>query len=119
MVLVKVPLASGDDITVEIDQIDLVGDLALASPEPGRAVTRLAASLEDGLDVLKPALESIARRLEAARPQEFSVEFGIKVGGEAGMFIAKGTAEVNFLVTMKWVSPDTEQRPRRAPEAES
>jgi hypothetical protein len=30
------------------------------------------------------------------------VEFGLKIGGEAGVIIAKGTAEVNFTVRVSW-----------------
>jgi hypothetical protein len=107
MALLKVALASGAEVSVEVDQTDLPDDLALASPGLGRATGMLAASLEDGLDVLEPVLDGIAKRLKAARPEEFSVEFGIKVGGEAGIYIAKGTAEVNFIITAKWVSPDS------------
>lgn len=118
MALVKVPLSSGEDVTIEVDQVDLPDDLALASLNPGQLTARMAASLEDGLDVLKPALQAIVDRLAAARPQEFSVEFGIKVGGEVGVYIAKGTTEVNFLVTMKWVSQDSSQQPRKASEGD-
>jgi hypothetical protein len=116
MALVKVALASGDEVSVEVDQVDLPDDLALASPGLGRATGRLAASLEDGLDVLEPVLEGIAKRLKAARPQEFSVELGIKVGGEAGIYIAKGTTEVNFIITAKWSSPDSRTESQRADE---
>jgi|SRR5215469_10427360 len=116
MALIKIPLASGEDVTIEVDQAYLPDDLALASPQPGELTARMATSLEKGLDALKPALEAITNRLAAARPQEFSVEFGIKVGGETGVFIAKGTAEVNFLVTMKWTSPDSGHQPSKAAE---
>jgi hypothetical protein len=116
MALVKVPLSSGEDVTIEVDQGDVPDDLALASPYPGQLTARMAASLEDGLDTLKPALEAIVDRLAAARPQEFSVEFGIRVGGEVGVYIAKGTTEVNFLVTMKWVSPDSGHQARKPSE---
>jgi len=35
-------------------------------------------------------------------PGEMTVEFGVKMGGETGVIIAKGAAEVNFKVTMSW-----------------
>jgi hypothetical protein len=39
------------------------------------------------------------------RPDSFSMEFGIDVGGEAGVpFITKGTIEANFKVTIGWGS---------------
>ena len=112
MPLLNVPMESGGVITVEVDQLDLPGDLALASPDPGRAIARLGTSFEHGLDMLNPVLDAIANRLKAARPDEFSVEFGVKIGGDAGIFIARGTAEVNFLVTMKWNSGQAGQPPQ-------
>lgn len=30
------------------------------------------------------------------------MEFGVKIGGETGMIIAKGTAEVNFKIALSW-----------------
>ena len=35
-------------------------------------------------------------------PDELEVEFGIKLGGEAGVVIAKTTIEANFQVKLKW-----------------
>jgi hypothetical protein len=32
----------------------------------------------------------------------FTVEFGVKLGGETGIILAKGTAEVNLKITMTW-----------------
>lgn len=118
MALMRVPLSSGGDVTLEVDQRDLPDDLALASPTPGQVIARMTSSLDDGLDALKPALEAIVDRLAAAKPREFSVEFGIKVGGEVGVYIAKGTTEVNFLVTMKWAALDSGQAPQKDPEGD-
>jgi hypothetical protein len=30
------------------------------------------------------------------------VQFGLKVGGETGVIVAKGTAEANFTITLAW-----------------
>jgi Trypsin-co-occurring domain 1 len=36
-------------------------------------------------------------------PNEMQLEFGLKLGGEAGVpFVAKGKAEANFLVRLTW-----------------
>ena len=32
------------------------------------------------------------------------MEFGLKIGGETGVIVAKGTAEVNFTIRMSWKS---------------
>jgi hypothetical protein len=43
------------------------------------------------------------RLSESAALSEVSVEFGITLGGEAGIpFVAKGTAEATFQVTATW-----------------
>lgn len=39
----------------------------------------------------------------ASKPAECSIEFGINVGGEAGIpFVTKGTVGANFKVTITW-----------------
>jgi hypothetical protein len=40
-----------------------------------------------------------------ASPDECGVEFGLKLGGETGVIVAKGTAEVNFVITLTWKKP--------------
>ena len=42
--------------------------------------------------------------LKELTPDEAEVEFGLKMGGETGVIIAKGTAEVNFVIRMSWKS---------------
>lgn len=44
----------------------------------------------------------IKEKLAATTPEHFTVEFGVKLGGESGIILAKGTAEVNFKITMIW-----------------
>ena len=58
----------------------------------------LAASLEH----LEPVLRTVRDKLVASAPEHFSVEFGVKLGGETGIILAKGTAEVNLKITMTW-----------------
>lgn len=38
-------------------------------------------------------------------PNEVEIEFGIKIGGEAGVFVAKSTLDANLQVKLKWVKP--------------
>lgn len=45
-------------------------------------------------------------RLERARPDEMSLEFGIKLTGEAGVpMLTKASGEAGFKVTAKWSRP--------------
>ena len=87
---------------MEADRNDIAGGLTLAAAEPGKAVARATASLSESLKVLEPVLRTVKDTLAAASPDDFRVAFGLKFGGETGLIIAKGTAEVNMTITMSW-----------------
>lgn len=83
-----------------------VGDLSddgleLAADGSG-AARRAATSLEKALNDLKPAVRKLKETLDAVRPKEAEVEFGLTVGGETGLIIAKGSTEVNFRIRVSW-----------------
>lgn len=104
-VLMQVPLddaEGGGTVLVEADRGDIPGGLTLASPEPGQAAARAAQSLSASLEQLEPVLRTVKDKLVAAAPEHFTVEFGVKLGGETGIIVAKGTAEVNLKITMTW-----------------
>lgn len=95
--------ADGEDVlVVEVDPGEVSGDLVLASPAPGEVVARAQVTLEQALGKLKPSLEKVVGLLKELSPDQTVVEFGLKFGGETGVIIAKGTAEVNLKVTMSW-----------------
>ena len=87
---------------VEADRADIPGGLTLASPAPGQAAARAARSLSASLEQLEPVLRTVKDKLVASAPEHFTVEFGVKLGGETGIILAKGTAEVNLKITMTW-----------------
>jgi hypothetical protein len=101
--LVGLPVESGSDeiLVFEVDRGEMSDDLVLASPEPSQITARAQVTLEGALENLKPSLLKISRLLKDMAP-ETEVEFGLKIGGETGVIIAKGTAEVNFTVRMSW-----------------
>jgi hypothetical protein len=104
-VLMRVPLDDADDaasVLVETDSVDIPGGLVLASPEPGRAAATASRSLSASLEHLEPVLRTVKEKLAASAPAHFTVEFGVKLGGESGIILAKGTAEVNLKITMTW-----------------
>ena len=104
-VLMQVPLddaEGGGAVLVEADRDDIPGGLTLASPQPGQAAARAAQSLSASLEQLEPVLRTVKDKLVATAPEHFTVEFGVKLGGETGMIVAKGTAEVNLKITMTW-----------------
>jgi hypothetical protein len=92
-------------LVAEVDDADVApaaDGLGLASLPNGKIAARAAVSLEEALDQLEPALHALAGRLRKAAPDGLSIEFGLKLGGETGVILAKGTAEVNFRVAMSW-----------------
>jgi hypothetical protein len=105
--LLGVPVEAGSDdfLVFEVDRNNVSSDVVLASPDPGNTMARAQLTLEDALSKLEPSFQKVVHVLEDMAPDEASVEFGLKMGGEAGVIIAKGTAEVNFTVRMSWKKP--------------
>src|SRR4051812_14804494 len=102
-VLLEVPLEdSAGLLLVEADRADIPGGLVLAAPQPGEAAAKAGKSLAESLERLEPVLRTVKDKLAASAPEAFEVKFGVKLGGETGIILAKGTAEVNFEITMKW-----------------
>jgi len=101
--LVRIPLESGEYIVAEVDTLDLPGgDVVLAAPEPGKAIAQMSTKLGAGLRSIRPAVAELVEALKGSGPDSIGVEFGVKLGGETGVILAKGTAEVNFKVVMEW-----------------
>jgi Trypsin-co-occurring domain 1 len=100
--LVEVPVEGGGRLVVEAGPSLLPAELELASPRPGRIVARARESLEESLDQIQPALAALTGRLRAMAPEEFTVEFGLTFGAEAGLFVASGKGEVHLNVTLSW-----------------
>ena len=92
---------SSDILVFEVDRSEISDDLVLAS-EPGKVAARVQVTLQEALEKLKPSLQKVVHLLKEMSPDETVVEFGLKMGGETGVIIAKGTAEVNFTVRMSW-----------------
>jgi hypothetical protein len=97
-----------DLLVVEVDDVE--GGLVLAAaPDLTGGIARAQVTLEEALKKLKPSLQKVAHLMKELSPQEAQVEFGLKIGGETGVIVAKGTAEVNFIVRLTWRGdePDT------------
>ncbi len=105
MYLIEVPVEGGGRLMVEVSAAELPGDLELAGARPGEVVARARESLEQALDQIKPALRAVLDRLVTMAPDEVSVEFGLTLGAETGVVIAKGTSEMHFAVTLGWKRP--------------
>ena len=102
--LMEIPLEDGQhSIVVQVDAREVPkDDLVLASPQPGEIVARARRTLESALEEIEPGIRAVARWAERATPQEYTVEFGLKLGGQTTVILATGSAEVNFVVKMAW-----------------
>lgn len=101
--LARVPVGDGEYIVAEVDRVDLAdSDVVLATSELSKAIPQLPGKLEAGLRSLRPAITELFEALKGSGPESIGLEFGLKVGGETGVILAKGTAEVNFKVVVEW-----------------
>ena len=101
-VMMEVPLADGHSMVVEVDRREVPGDLVRPASNPSAGAARAAETLEQTLDRMKPVLHSLGEWARSTAPDECCVEFGLKLGGEMGVIVAKGTTEVHFVVKLTW-----------------
>jgi NTP-dependent ternary system trypsin peptidase co-occuring protein len=102
--LIEFPMDNGNTVIVEMDDDQLAG-FAPAAVGPGEVAAKATESFEAAIDRLLPAVEAIGERVKRLRPDELSVTMGVKLTAEAGVIVARATAEANFAVTLKWTEP--------------
>lgn len=101
--VIDVPVDAGGRLLVEASDAQLPAGLDLASIEPGEVAARASESLERSLDQLGPAVGAMVDKIKAmGGPDEFTVEFGLTLGAECGLIVAKGSSEVHLNVTLSW-----------------
>lgn len=102
--LVEFELAAGGSILVEVEEHEQGGIVPAA--RPGELVAQASLSFEQALEGIKPAAMTIISKLRSLSeaPDEIEVEFGVKLGAEAGALIAAASAEANYIVKLKWVA---------------
>jgi hypothetical protein len=94
-------VADGEgSVVFEAESYGSGSELELAAD--GGVMERAETSLRDALDRVRPALAQVTRTVRALEPDETEIQFGLKIGGESGVIVAKGTAEVNFAVRVVW-----------------
>jgi Trypsin-co-occurring domain 1 len=104
--LMEVPLDDGENrLVVEIDPHDVSQDLDLAAPKLGEIHEKSRMSLESAFDNIGPGMQALVDKVREISPDEVTVEFGLKLAGQAGFVVARGTAEVNFVVKVTWKPP--------------
>ena len=106
--VIRMPLEDGGSVSIELS------DESEAVVEPvGRAGNVAAATVrtlrETLSDVSAAANEVVTQfRETAAQPDKVTVQFGVKLTGEATAVIAKAAAEANFTIIAEWQRAGTE-----------
>lgn len=98
--LLEVPVEDGNHIFVEVTEPDADG--LVPASRAGEAIGRATTTLKSAFDELRPTMQVLSEWAKSSTPDEFAVEFGLKLGAKTSVIIANGTAEVNFVVKMMW-----------------
>jgi hypothetical protein len=108
--LLEFPLQDGGTVVVEVDE-DIAGTQRAA--RPGEVAAQVTETFEAALAPVAPAAEALLERLGtlSKRPEEITVQFGVKLTGKLNAIIASSAGEANFAVNLKWTptpkpSPD-------------
>jgi hypothetical protein len=101
--LLAIPLEAGNSLVVEVDEEPGI----VRSARPGELIATASQTFESALVKVKPAAEALLATFRnlAESPDEITVDFGMKVTAEAGLVIAQGGAEANFVVKLAWRRP--------------
>jgi hypothetical protein len=100
--LVEFPVAGGK-LLVEVD------DPAVGTRPVSRStVEKAKESFETAVAQVKPGVEALMAQLRnlSRKPDQVSLEFGIKFTAEADALIAKSSLEGNVKVTLSWAEHD-------------
>jgi hypothetical protein len=101
--LVSVAIADDESARAifDVDESDVESEVTLAA-SPGETAARVTGTLRDALDEVMPVVGEVASRFERLRADEVSIDFGLKVGGELGLIVTKGSVEANFAIHVLW-----------------
>jgi Trypsin-co-occurring domain 1 len=99
--LVEFPLEDGSSIVVEVDEPEIGGTVRANRAEK---IEKAKETIEQALDKVLPITKHVVEKLRSMghEPDEIEVKFGIKLGTVASVFIASGSADANFEVTVHW-----------------
>lgn len=92
-------------VYIEVAEVELPGDaVTVADLAPGQLIGRLEAAGEVAGAACMRLFDKMNGALKGpVRPEQVSLEFGISLGGEAGIpFVAKGKGEATFKVSATW-----------------
>lgn len=97
--LIHYPLGDGTAIYVEAETLDSDSQRISRDEE----IVEADENFKTALSRLKPAAELVLNSLkELNRPDEISLEMGVKFSAKAGIVLASANSEAVFKVTLNW-----------------
>ncbi len=97
---VPVLLSDGITIMVEVDEPKGRGLRPISRDDEDK----VARKFSDYLPSVQSIASSIIDTLQALphKPETIAVEFGLKISGEAGIILTKGSTEANLKLSLTW-----------------
>jgi Trypsin-co-occurring domain 1 len=97
--LVRFPLESGGGVIIQVDERQS-GPVPAASP--GEIAAKAKMTFEQALSQLRPIAKALLEEVKDLGPQKVEIELGIAFSAEAGVVLAKTSAEGSCKVTLSW-----------------
>jgi hypothetical protein len=97
--LVRFPLASGGSVIVQVDE-QQSGPVPAASP--GEIAAQAKMTFEQAAAQLRPIAQTLLEQVKDLGPENVKIELGIAFSAEAGVVLAKTSAEGTCKVTLSW-----------------
>jgi hypothetical protein len=99
-------------ILVEVEG-EPASDLGYSSDHRGDRLDKIRCSAEnlfsDGIALIETCAQAVVDQVselgEAARPDELTVQFAIKLDSEVGAVIARASGSAQLQVSLKWARP--------------
>lgn len=110
--LLEFPLGQdeGKTIIVEVDEPEAIAGPERAARWAGRKKLEpeeAGETFEHALERITPAATALVARLKGVAADDYTVEFGIKLSGTAGVVIASASTEAHFTVRLGWHADHT------------
>ncbi|MDA0269119.1 MAG: CU044_2847 family protein [Cyanobacteria bacterium] len=112
------PLTLDDGTVIYIEATDDMTDLPVTAADPSEGQTLTSKGVSNQVVKQFQAMQGMIRaytgytlnafrQMAGAKVDKVTLEFGIKVAGEAGLpYVTKGTADANLKVTVECSFPD-------------
>ncbi|MEV6956462.1 CU044_2847 family protein [Streptomyces sp. NPDC051183] len=97
--LVRFEGPDGTSLLIEAED-DAPGLQRISRDDDG--VVQAGRRLQDALNEVRPAIRSVIDSVRSLGPDEYEVEFGMKLNAESGVVIAKTAIEGHFNVKIHW-----------------